>query len=344
MADELVDNTQVQELQEPAVVVEPIQEPIVETAVVEAPVVDIYASLQEQFGRPIDEDYLKTDYKTQSATISQQYNDLVAKTKEIEHIMANQDLLKVADYMKSGVGLKEALEALTINVDTIPQDQLILDATVRNNPYLKSKEDLELFMEQSYGIGQDLEDMRTEDPKRYFEILKNRNEAVEAQKAYLNNHKIELTKAPERVEVQQQQNPIFTEERLETFKAGLTNELNTFENITIGDVTKGGISKPYDKEQLSHIAENILFSGKAEGFDEEVAIIKGYTSKEIMNALYLLKNQEAHLNEFVTEISKTKSVEAIKNADELYNNVGGKAKEVPNSTRMAKMVDMAEQN
>ena len=116
------------------------------------------------------------------------------------------------------------------------------------------------------------------------------------------------------------------------------SEINSFENYNIGDIANGGITKPYDKAQLSDLSHNILFSGVVDGFDEGVTVLKGVSSKEILNALYILKNQDTHLNEFVNNIIKQKSIEAIRNADNVYNNVGGQAKTQAGEVRMARMV------
>lgn len=298
---------------------------------------DFFALAKEKFGRDIDEDYLRNDYKSKFETVNSQFLDFSEKAKSIQHIMENPDLLKIADYMKDGVGIKEALEALTINPDSIPEEKLIIDAVKRNNPYLKNEDDLELFIKSNYGIGEDLNDLKDIDPEKYFKILKNRAEAKQSESEYLKSRKIELTKTPERQPAVEQENP-FSEEMITNFQKTIAEELNTFENFNIGDVAKGGLSKPYDKNQLSELSGNILFSGDVDGFDGKVSIVKGFTSKEILNALYLLKNQDNHLNEFVTEISKQKSIEAYKKADEKYNNVGGVGKAQPGETRMARMV------
>lgn len=305
--------------------------------VVENNTPDIFAIAKEKFGRDIDEDYLVNDYKSKFEATNNEFSALLEKTKSIQHIMENPDLIKIADYMKDGVGVKEALEALSINPDTIPEDKLIIDAVKRANPYIKSEDDLNLFLQSNYGIGENLDELKGFDTAKYFNILKNRDEATKAGKDYLNSKKLELTQAPERQAVQEQHNP-FNEEMINNFHKTIADEINSFENFNIGDVANGGLSKPYDKTQLSELSQNILFSGNVDGFDDSVTIIKGVTSKEILNALYLLKNQDTHLNEFVTETQKQKSIEAIKNADSVYNNVGGVAKAQPGETRMARMI------
>lgn len=295
---------------------------------------DFFAIAKDKFGRDIDEDYLINDYKAKFESANNDYVSLLDKTKSIQHIMENPDLIRVAEYMKEGVGIREALEAININPDAIPEDNLIIDAVKQANPYIKNEDDLELFLRTNYGIGENLDDLKYFDTAKYFSVLKNRDEAIKSGKEFLNNKKIELTKSNPK---QEPYTP-FNKEIINDFHKTLEDEINSFENYNIGDIANGGITKPYDKAQLSDLSHNILFSGVVDGFDEGVTVLKGVSSKEILNALYILKNQDTHLNEFVNNTIKQKSIEAIRNADNVYNNVGGQAKTQAGEVRMARMV------
>lgn len=318
--------------------VKPIIEPTVEPTVEPTSTPTIFDTIKEKYGREIDEDYLANDYKANYSQLESSYNELKTKADGIKHIIENPDLMLVAEHMKNGVGIKEALEALTINPDSLPADQLIYDAVARKNPYIKDKDVLETLLQRQYGIGEDMDEMKVEDFDRYLNVLKNREEAQKEQKEFLNGRRIELTK-PKEIQQPQEQENFFSEERIQQSKNFINNEVEKLQNFKIGE-----IEKPFDKSVLSQISDSIIFSGNFDGVGDKVSIINGYTPAEITEAIYLLKNKEAHLNEFVNEISKVKSVEAIKKADEMYNNVGSKAKEVPTTARMARMVDMSEQN
>ena len=68
--------------------------------VVENNTPDIFAIAKEKFGRVIDEDYLVNDYKSKFEATNNEFSALLEKTKSIQHIMENPDLIKIADYMK----------------------------------------------------------------------------------------------------------------------------------------------------------------------------------------------------------------------------------------------------
>ncbi len=294
---------------------------------------DIFAVVEQRFGRKIDEDYLNNDYREQYQNLSKNFDEVRTKVEASKHIFENPDLLKIADYVKDGVGIKEALQALTLNVDEIPEDQLIVESVTRKNKFLKDKSDIDSFLENKFGIGTDLEILKEEYPEKYFDILKNRQEAIEDGKSLIEAKKLELLTPAQ----QHQQSNIFSQEQLQNLKSQLSAEVESFENITLGDV-----ATPYDKKVLTELSDHIVFSGDIEGHDRKVTVIDGFTSQEVLNALYLLKNKDAHLNEFVKEVNKAKSIEAIKKADELYNNVGGAQQQTPGGTKMARPVSADE--
>lgn len=295
---------------------------------------DIFGVVKEKFGREIDEDYLKNDYRTQLQQSQSLLEDVRTKVESAKHIFDNPDLLAVADYVKNGVGIKEALQALTLNPDEIPEERLILDSVTRNNSFIKNPDDLELLASRKFGLGEDLEIIKEEQPERYFDILKNRQEAIADQKKFLESKKLELLTPTAQQQTQVQvQDTIFTPENLQKFKTELSAEIESFNDMQLGEVKTA-----YDKKLLNEISGNILFSGDIEGYDKKVTVVEGFSSKEVLDALYFLKNKDAHLNEFVKEVGKAKSVEAIKKADELYNNVGGAQAQKTGGTRMARPV------
>ena len=58
-------------------------------------------------------------------------NNIELVKKEIEkfkHIFENPTLLQIADLMKAGNSATDILESLSIDVEKIPSDQLILDS------------------------------------------------------------------------------------------------------------------------------------------------------------------------------------------------------------------------
>jgi len=297
---------------------------------------DIFGVVKEKFGREIDEDYLKNDYRTQLQQSQSLLENVRTKVESAKHIFENPDLLAVADYVKNGVGIKEALQALTLNPDEIPEERLILDSVTRNNSFIKNPDDLELLASRKFGLGEDLEIIKEEYPERYFDILKNRQEAIADQKKFLESKKLELL-TPAQAQQSQFQDNIFTPENLQKFKTELSAEIESFNDMQLGEVKTA-----YDKKLLNEISGNILFSGDIEGYDKKVTVVEGFSSKEVLDALYFLKNKDAHLNEFVKEVGKAKSVEAIKKADELYNNVGGAQAQKTGGSRMARPVSPEE--
>ena len=279
---------------------------------------DVFSTIKEKFGREIDEDYLTTDYKTKATAAEQQLADVKEQAEKFKHIFENPTLLQIADLMKAGNSATDILESLSIDVEKIPSDQLILDYIKREKPFL-SQEDLQLFAEQNFGLGEDLEDLRRVDPARYFQFKENIEKAVSGQKQYLNEKKVTLVTP----NTQEQVSPeaTITVDKVKTFKDTFNQHVNSLKDFQVATE----FSKPFDKDALKLQSDKIVYSGDLNG--NKVLMLSGIDDKTVLEALYLHNQKQALFDEFKTKIetsiTENKSIEAFQKVSDIYNNVQG---------------------
>jgi hypothetical protein len=279
---------------------------------------DVFSTIKEKFGREIDEDYLTTDYKTKATAAEQQLADVKEQAEKFKHIFENPTLLQIADLMKAGNSATDILESLSIDVEKIPSDQLILDYIKREKPFL-DEEDLQLFAEQNFGLGEDLEDLRRVDPARYFQFKENIEKAVSGQKQYLNEKKVTLVTP----NTQEQVSPeaTITVDKVKTFKDTFNQHVNSLKDFQVATE----FSKPFDKDALKLQSDKIVYSGDLNG--NKVLMLSGIDDKTVLEALYLHNQKQALFDEFKTKIetsiTENKSIEAFQKVSDIYNNVQG---------------------
>ena len=279
---------------------------------------DVFSTIKEKFGREIDEDYLTTDYKTKATAAEQQLADVKEQAEIFKHIFENPTLLQIADLMKAGNSATDILESLSIDVEKIPSDQLILDYIKREKPFL-SQEDLQLFAEQNFGLGEDLEDLRRVDPARYFQFKENIEKAVSGQKQFLNEKKVTLVTPT----AQEQVSPeaTITVDKVKTFKDTFNQHVNSLKDFQVATE----FSKPFDKDALKLQSDKIVYSGDLNG--NKVLMLSGIDDKTVLEALYLHNQKQALFDEFKTKIetsiTENKSIEAFQKVSDIYNNVQG---------------------
>lgn len=312
---------------EPAVQVEkkevvaPVEEKVVAPIKEEA---DVYKTLTEKHGRTIDEEYLSTDWREKATLAEKTLESSKEKIESFKHIFENKDLLQIADLMKNGHSAKDILESMAIEPEKIPSDQLILDYIRREKPFL-SKEDIELFAEQNYGVGEDLAELKLHDPQRYFQLIENIDKATSVQKQFLSERKLSLLSTPNAA-TQPNSDNLITVEKVKDYKSSLGNHLESLKEIKVSD----DYSQAYDKAKLQEVSDNIVFSGDL-GDNKNVVMLTGLDDKTILEALYFHKNKEALISELKTKletsIAEKKSVEAFQKVGELYNNIGGAAQQ-----------------
>jgi len=279
---------------------------------------DVFSTIKEKFGREIDEDYLTTDYKTKATAAEQQLADVKEQAEKFKHIFENPTLLQIADLMKAGNSATDILESLSIDVEKIPSDQLILDYIKREKPFL-SQEDLQLFAEQNFGLGEDLEDLRRVDPSRYFQLKENIEKAVSGQKQFLNEKKVTLVTPTAQDQVQPE--ATITVDKVKTFKDTFNQHVNSLKDFQVATE----FSKPFDKDALKLQSDKIVYSGDLNG--NKVLMLSGIDDKTVLEALYLHNQKQALFDEFKTKIetsiTENKSIEAFQKVSDIYNNVQG---------------------
>jgi hypothetical protein len=300
--------------------VEPEKKVIATPAPVNTDAHDVFSTIKEKFGREIDEDYLTTDYKTKATAAEQQLADVKEQAEKFKHIFENPTLLQIADLMKAGNSATDILESLSIDVEKIPSDQLILDYIKREKPFL-SQEDLQLFAEQNFGLGEDLEDLRRVDPARYFQLKENIEKAVSGQKQFLNEKKVTLVTPTAQSQDQVQPEATITVDKVKTFKDTFNQHVNSLKDFQVATE----FSKPFDKDALKLQSDKIVYSGDLNG--NKVLMLSGIDDKTVLEALYLHNQKQALFDEFKTKIetsiTENKSIEAFQKVIDIYNNVQG---------------------
>ena len=284
--------------------------------------VDLFPELEKKFGRKFAEEDLATDWKTKA----QENEKLILETKEklesVKHIFDNEDLLKIADLMNKGFGAKDILESMAINPADVPLEKKLFDFIKRENSYLKSDEDIELFAETNFGYGEDMDLLKANDPKRYFEVVKNIQSAVEAQDKFLNERKVSLLNKPvSESDVTQKSEAERYEKEVLAYKNTLNKHIDSLQDFKISDE----FTQPFSKDDLKLISDSITYSGNVNG--DNILVLSNVNDKDLLEALYLHKNKNSLLAEFKNGFEKAviekKSVEAFRKVSDTYDNVKG---------------------
>lgn len=300
--------------------VEPEKKVIETPAPVNTDTPDVFSTIKEKFGREIDEDYLTTDYKAKATDAEQQLADVKEQAEKFKHIFENKTLLQIADLMKAGNSAKDILESMSIEVEQIPSDQLILDYIKREKPFL-DEEDRKLYAENNFGLGEDLEDLKIVDPSRYFQLKENIEKAVSGQKQFLNEKKVTLVTPTAQSQDQVQPEATITVDKVKTFKDTFNQHVNSLKDFQVAT----DFSQPFDKDALKLESDKIVYSGDLNG--NKVLMLSGIDDKTVLEALYLYNKKQALFSEFKTNIEKSiteeKSIEAFKQVGDMYNNVQG---------------------
>ena len=301
-----------------------------DTTVAEAPAVvdvDILSAVSKKYNREFTEEYFSKDWKqeaednsTKLAESQKIIDETRTKLEDYKHIFENKDLLAIADKMKNGAKPKDILEAMSIDVDSIPENQKILDYVSRTQPYLKTKEDIELYIATNFNVD---EDLRTDAPGEYFKNRKNIEEAINEQNTFLNERKIQLLNNT--TSAASDSMPIIAQEQIIQSQNAINQHIDSLTNVQV----TSDFTQPYDKTALKAIASNIAFSG-AIGNDT-FTMVKNVDGNKIAEALYFYENKDTLINELKTELSKSiakeKSVEAFQKVSDVYNNVQGTVKQ-----------------
>ena len=297
-----------------------------EKAVIETPAPvntdtpDVFSTIKEKFGREIDEDYLTTDYKAKATDAEQQLADVKEQAEKFKHIFENKTLLQIADLMKAGNSAKDILESMSIEVEQIPSDQLILDYIKREKPFL-DEEDRKFYAENNFGVGEDLDDLKRVDPARYFQLKENIEKAVSGQKQFLNERKVTLVTPAAQSQEQVQPEATITVDKVKNFKDTFNQHVNSLKDFQVAT----DFSQPFDKDALKLESDKIVYSGDLNG--NKVLMLSGIDDKTVLEALYLHNQKQALFDEFKTKIetsiTEEKSIEAFKQVGDMYNNVQG---------------------
>lgn len=302
---------------EPAIVSDPAQ-------------VDILPELAKKYGREIDEDYLQTDWRQKATEQELFVKEMKEKAESLKHIFENQDLMTIADLMKQGKKPIDILEAMSINPAEIPVENKIYDYIKREHPYLKTEDDIALFANKQFGIGEELDSIKEYDAERYFAIKKNLEVAISAQDKFLNDQKVQLLNNPVQVEPAQQQQPIISDEDVQKYRDTLNQHIESLSELKLDEE----FSQPVQKDLLKSLSENIAYSGNVDG--ENVIILKNVKDSDLLEAMYLHKNRTSVLTEFKKsfekKVAEQKSIEAFRKTDSLYNHVGGNGQAINTDT------------
>ncbi|MFN8296808.1 MAG: hypothetical protein U0T69_11470 [Chitinophagales bacterium] len=265
---------------------------------------EIFNTLKQQYGREIDEDYLKKDYKSLFTQAEEKLKHFESKIA----ILDDEVIKSIVDYKNKGGDLKEFFYAQTIDADSIPQDKLITDFVNRQNP---DYDDLikEMELTQKYGIGIDLEaeikeareNQDTAQLYKLAEIKKNRIDASNAQKQYINAQKVEILNRQPAVQNQEEVQKQF-EAKLGEYAKYAEENLSTIRELTLGDFSLG-----------EQIADTSYIGYKDES---GILYVHGITDRELTEAIFIYKNKDAIFN----KIREDLNVDAEIKNDQAFNN------------------------
>lgn len=286
----------------------PKQEEVVEVPQVDE--INYFAKLKEKYNVDIDEDYITTNWREKAISVEKEKEELNSFISQHKDILDNQDVRTIAEYMKNGVPAENILKAMSIDVDTIPQEDLIYEFIKREHPYLTDDSDVSEYAKKVFGVGADLEELKSYDIEGYAKILNNLNNATTKQKEYISNQKITLLNTPV-----YQEKEFVPKDVIDGFVNDFSKYIETLNEVQLAD----GIVKQYNKEELKDISNNILYSGVVEG--KNYTILENVDAKAILDAMYLMKNKETFFNEVKQGVTKDASIKAYKDVNAMYNGV-----------------------
>lgn len=264
---------------------------------------DFYSTLKDKFGREIDEDYLKNDYRFKYAELENKYNSEAKNTE----LYKNEAVSALVDYISKGGNAYDFFNAQIINPDSISDDELIKNYVDRNNPeYDDLIKGVELRQKYAYGIDLDAEieeAKENNDEDRLYQLAqvkKNRIDAAKSQKEYIKSQKIELLNKPNinTEEIQKEY-----ERKLGDYAEFAQKELSNIRELKIGNFNLGA-----QKADVS----NLLYKDD----ESKLLYVNGITDRELIEAIFIYRNKDA----IFKSISSALNVKAEVENDKAYNN------------------------
>lgn len=264
---------------------------------------DFYSTLKDRFGREIDEDYLKNDYRFKYAELENKYNSEAKNTE----LYKNEAVSALVDYISKGGNAFDFFNAQVINPDSLSEDELIKSFVDRNNPeYDDLIKSVELRQKYAYGVDLDTEIAEAKennDEDRLYQLAqvkKNRIDAAKEQKEYIKNQKVELlSKSNTNTEEIQKE----YERKLGDYAEFAQKELSNIRELKIGDFNLG--------KQKADVS-NLLYKDD----ESKLLYVNGITDRELIEAIFIYRNKDA----IFKSISSALNVKAEVENDRAYNN------------------------
>lgn len=284
----------------------------------EAEAPDVLTKVREIAGWEVDDDYLKTDYRTLAKSERERAQKLAETFGE-----EPDDVLKaLLDFRKKGGSYEQFFEAQTINPDKMSESDLLRRFYEKNNPVIAGDPDLVAYnLKKLYGEGQDLTELKEDNPELYFEIMTQRKLALADAKKMIADFKVNLQTPPVQQQGQsfedfQKQEEAKLQVNLDKTKAEVDAFTKSFDKVDLELEDGHTVSMPVNKESLAAIASNILVKD-----EDGILALQNIDPARIAKALYLEENLPAMLK----EAYKTAKAKVEIQTDAEYNNREGLA-------------------
>lgn len=279
----------------------------------EADAPDVLTKVREIAGWEVDDDYLKKDYRSLAKSEKERAEKLAAIFGE-----EPDDVLKaLLDFKKQGGSYEQFFEAQMLNPDKMSEGELLRRLYEKNNPTIAGDSDLvEYNLRKLYGEGTDLEELKTENPDLYFEIMTQRKLALADAKKMVSDFKVNLQTPPKQESRQsfddfQKQEEAKLQTNLDNTRKEVEAFSKSFENVDIELEDGHKISMPVNKESLATITSNILVKD-----EDGIIALQDISPARIARALYVEENMQSFLN----EAYKTAKAKVEVQTDAEYNN------------------------
>ena len=256
---------------------------------------DLFSKLKNTVGSEfdLDEDYVKTDYRTKAKTLEQEIEKLSSSKISDEASALN-------DFIIKGGNALDFFKAQLIDKDNISEEEKILSYLKRTFPNYDD-EMIEFISENEYGVGEDIEDIKDFNRERYFNVKIKRTNALDAEDKYLDESKIQLTNSNNK-----EAQPTTEEyaKMVSDFQGTLIKDTSVNNELLIGD-TKFNVSG------IDNIIQNHIPYEK-----NGITYLNDIPASEAALMIALWKNKDSVFD----KIRKEANVKAEIMADSIYNN------------------------
>lgn len=241
----------------------------------------------------IDDDYLKTDYRSKAA----EYEAELSKVKD-KNLLPEAAALN--EFIVNGGNPLDFFRAQVIDKDSIPEDIRIVNYLKRLHPSY-DEDMINYIASTEYGVGQDMDDLKDIDEGAYFNSKIKRIGALEAENKYLDESKVQLSTPPQQIKQPTQEE--YTK-MVNDFQTSLVEQVSIANELAVGD-------KKFKVNGVSDIVNNHIAYEK-----DGITYLNNIPASEAAMMIALWKNRDFIFKHIRSEIN----VNAEIKADDIYNN------------------------